>query len=402
MSPASKAREPRSSISTSNSEKRGILAGCAGWTIPVSAASHFPLAGSHLERYAAVLPAVEINSSFYRSHRPETYARWAASVPADFRFTVKAPKIITHLLKLSGTTQALESFLSEVASLGSKLGCLLFQLPPSLACDTKGARIFFRELRNRFDGTVAFEPRHASWFDAKADALLRDLHVARVAADPPVVPSAANPGGWTGAVYHRLHGSPKMYYSAYPEDYLRRLAELLRSEASTAAAVWCMFDNTAGGMAMSDALSLIRQLPDSSGQSTGLTRSEKSAGGKKSAVQLSKPVAASQSYLVQLSLPLVNGAGKAFPQELFREVERDLTAQFSDTAVFTRAPLAVPSKGNSTVTPAEASITYEVTIQQVDQEWWREYRRVLHKRFREHPIDVKLGSMNALAQPERS
>ncbi|HWP34406.1 MAG TPA: DUF72 domain-containing protein, partial [Thermodesulfobacteriota bacterium] len=59
-----------------------VLVGCAGWAIPRAAAGAFPGPGSHLERYARVLPAVEINSSFYRSHRPRTYARWAASVPA--------------------------------------------------------------------------------------------------------------------------------------------------------------------------------------------------------------------------------------------------------------------------------------------------------------------------------
>src|SRR5690349_12428290 len=70
-----------------------VRVGCAGWSLPKEHADRFPAEGSHLERYAACFPAVEINSSFYKPHRPTTYARWAASVPPDFRFSVKVPKV---------------------------------------------------------------------------------------------------------------------------------------------------------------------------------------------------------------------------------------------------------------------------------------------------------------------
>ena len=70
--------------------------GCAGWSIPKAHAGAFPAVGTALERYAQVFDCVEINSSFYRSHRPSTYERWAASVPDHFRFSVKMPKQITH------------------------------------------------------------------------------------------------------------------------------------------------------------------------------------------------------------------------------------------------------------------------------------------------------------------
>ena len=66
-----------------------VLVGCAGWSIARVSAPHFPAEGSGLERYAAVMNCVEINSSFYRSHQPKTYAKWADSVPATFRFSVK-------------------------------------------------------------------------------------------------------------------------------------------------------------------------------------------------------------------------------------------------------------------------------------------------------------------------
>ncbi len=237
-----------------------MLIGCAGWTIPRADAEAFPASGSHLERYAARFPAVEINSSFHRPHRPATYARWRDSVPDAFRFSVKLPKAITHTRRLVDASQALGAFLAEAGHLEEKLGCLLVQLPPSLAFDAMVAGGFFAGLRDRFAGAVACEPRHPSWFAADADGLLGGLRIARVAADPARVPAAAEPGGWRGLIYRRLHGSPRMYYSPYPEECLDRLAAQLAAEAAAGVPAWCIFDNTAAGAATANALSLLRRL----------------------------------------------------------------------------------------------------------------------------------------------
>ena len=78
-----------------------VYVGTAGWSLPREAQPHFPAEGTHLTRYAARLPAAEINSSFYRPHRPATYAKWAASVPPGFRFAVKVPRVITHERRLA-------------------------------------------------------------------------------------------------------------------------------------------------------------------------------------------------------------------------------------------------------------------------------------------------------------
>src|ERR1700710_2683095 len=104
--------------------------GCAGWSIPKQHSGQFAICGSHLERYARRFPAVEINSSFYRPHRPATYGRWAASVPPGFRFSVKVPREVTHTRRLRDVVEPLERFLSEVKALGAALGPLLVQLPP--------------------------------------------------------------------------------------------------------------------------------------------------------------------------------------------------------------------------------------------------------------------------------
>jgi uncharacterized protein YecE (DUF72 family) len=234
-----------------------LFIGCAGWNIPRQEQARFPAGGSHLERYAARLPAVEINSSFYRPHRPATYARWAETAPPGFRFAVKAPRTITHEAKLAPAAGLLDAFLTEVSGLGDQLGILLVQLPPSLRFERATAESFFAALRERYAGAVACEPRHPSWFGPEAEALLRAMRIARVAADPAPVPAAPLPGGWEGVSYHRLHGSPKMYYSAYSETFLKRLAGELAERAASGVETWCIFDNTAAGFAMPNALSLL-------------------------------------------------------------------------------------------------------------------------------------------------
>ena len=236
-----------------------VLVGTAGWTLPRAEQPEFPSEGSHLARYAARFPVAEINSSFHRPHRPSTWARWAAEVPPHFRFSAKLPKTITHERRLADAEELLDTFLGEAGALGEKLACLLVQLPPSLELDPAVAERFFAALRARTGVRVACEPRHPGWFTDQADALLAGLGVARVAADPARVPAAAEPGGASELVYHRLHGSPRMYYSAYDGDYLRALAPRLRADAA-AREVWCIFDNTAAGAAARNALDLLGEL----------------------------------------------------------------------------------------------------------------------------------------------
>lgn len=229
--------------------------GCAGWTIPREAMPAFPGEGSHLERYAAVFGMVEINTSFYRPHKPQTYARWAGSVPGDFRFAVKLPRAISHDARLSGIDEPLARFAGEVAALGDKLGCVLVQLPPKLEFDPTVASEFFARATDSMGCMLACEARHPSWFGAGASALLTARGITRVIADPP----AGQPGPHeptTAAIYARLHGSPRIYYSSYPDDYLEKMAADMAVHAAAGRDVWCVFDNTASGAAVPNALVL--------------------------------------------------------------------------------------------------------------------------------------------------
>lgn len=231
-----------------------IFIGCAGWSLGREHWPAFAVEGSHLQRYAARLNCAEINSSFYRPHRRQTYERWADGVPETFRFSVKMPKHITHELRLAGCESALDKFLTECGGLGERLGCLLVQLPPSLAYNEAIAEAFFVILRQRFSGPVVLEPRHESW--VSAEPMLKACQIAQAVVDPSRISSDAAPSGWAGIRYWRLHGAPRIYHSAYDSPYLQSLVQALQSVAAAGAATWCIFDNTASGAALGNALAL--------------------------------------------------------------------------------------------------------------------------------------------------
>jgi uncharacterized protein YecE (DUF72 family) len=233
-----------------------IRIGTAGWGLDSRYAESFLGTGSHLHRYGRSLNGAEINSSFHRPHRRSTYERWAESVPEDFRFSIKIPKAITHERRLVDCACLIDTFLAESAGLGKRLGCLLVQLPPSLAFDEPVVRSFFSALGKRTGVPLACEPRHASWFAEGVERALSELRVARVGADPARVTTAAEPGGWPGLVYYRLHGSPRMYYSDYGKEALTELAARLAKSARDGVPAWCIFDNTMSAAATGNALAV--------------------------------------------------------------------------------------------------------------------------------------------------
>ncbi len=230
-----------------------LFVGTAGWNIPRAHRHRFSADGSQLQRYASRLTGAEINTSFYRPHARSTYERWASFVPSTFRFAVKVPKEITHERALLRTRAPLERFLADISGLGSKLGPLLVQLPPSFAFDSRRVGRFFALLRSLHRGPVVCEPRHETWAAPDAERLLASFRVARVAADPPRG-ALDHPGGWRGLAYYRWHGSPRVYFSSYEPADLGRLAATVRARRVE---TWCIFDNTGSGAAAGNALDLV-------------------------------------------------------------------------------------------------------------------------------------------------
>ena len=211
---------------------------------------HFPGTGTGLTRYAETFDMVEVNASFYRAVRAETFASWAEQTPDDFRFSVKINRAVTHAARLSANAK-LEPALEPMLRLGVKLAAVLIQLPPTLVHDPERDTAFLTRLRGVYAGMVAWEPRHPSWDDPQAAALLGDNGVTRVRTEIPEPGAKQQAGG----AYVRLHGTPRRYYSAYSSADLTALATWLRA---TPPPTITIFDNTASSAGVRNALELTR------------------------------------------------------------------------------------------------------------------------------------------------
>jgi uncharacterized protein YecE (DUF72 family) len=231
---------------------RAIFIGCAGWGLPKNFRHQEKT--HYLRQYAHFFNCVEINSSFYKIHKEQTYEKWRNLVPEDFKFSVKIPRSVSHETQLK-QPELLMPFLLGVKSLGASRGPLLLQTPPKLAFDAEIAKKFFAYLKDNFDGEVVFEPRHASWFQADAHVLLFKHNIDLVRADPGLHNPFSLAHSECRTQYIRLHGSPQIYYSAYSQGFLTMLANRLAG-SSEPIQTWIIFDNTALGHAFDNAIKL--------------------------------------------------------------------------------------------------------------------------------------------------
>ena len=222
-----------------------LWAGASGYAYKEWQGSFYPEkidAEAMLAWYAARLPSVEINNSFYRMPKVEVLERWAQATPEAFRFAIKASKRITHDARLAADAAAdsLAHLYKNLAALGSKRGPVLFQLPPFLKKDPTRLRDFLQLLPEGH--RAAFEFRHASWFDDEVYALLQAAGAALCLSEredslpPPLVATAP----W-GYVRLRL----EHYADADLDAWAERLAATQWQEAF----VYFMHEPTAPGYA---------------------------------------------------------------------------------------------------------------------------------------------------------
>jgi uncharacterized protein YecE (DUF72 family) len=264
--------------------------GISGWTYPRWRGEFYPPGLPHrreLEYASRRLNSIEINGTFYALQRPASFISWHRDTPADFVFSVKAPRYVTHMLKLRNAEAPVANFFaSGVLALREKLGPFLWQLPPNFGFDAERLRAFFgtlprtvlaaaeyaaghdaERMRDRTwtaveeDGPLrhAVEVRHASYATPEFVALLRELDVALVTAD--------TAGRWpfledqtAGFSYVRLHGDAELYVSGYDDEALDRWAAKVRGWAAGGRDVYVYFDNDVKVRAPWDAMALARRL----------------------------------------------------------------------------------------------------------------------------------------------
>lgn len=161
-----------------------VLIGTSGYSYPEWKGNFYPqkmASKDFLHYYAERFPTVEINNTFYRMPTAALLNGWAAQVPESFTFVIKASKSITHERRLQNVGEALTYLLGATSTLGSRLGPLLFQLPPNFRKDATRLKEFFAQMPER--RRVAFEFRHATWFDDETFGILKENGAALCVAD---------------------------------------------------------------------------------------------------------------------------------------------------------------------------------------------------------------------------
>jgi uncharacterized protein YecE (DUF72 family) len=208
-----------------------------------------------LTEYAATFPTVEVNNSFYQLPKEETFDRWQEATPRGFLFAVKASRYITHIRRLREAKDPVKLFWSRATHLRSKLGPVLFQLPPNFKADPPLLAEFLKVLPKAM--RAAFEFRDDSWRSEEVLRLLEGPGAAWVLADRPGwrVPEIVT-GGWS---YVRFHQG-RSFHPGYARSKLRRWADRIASSGARDTFVY--FNNDALGAAPEDALTLIRLLQD--------------------------------------------------------------------------------------------------------------------------------------------
>jgi len=214
-----------------------------------------------LEVASRTFDALEINGSFYTQIKPETYERWSAETPDDFRFALKGHRFVTHYKRLANCADSIIRLRDQASHLGDKLRCVVWQLPSNFRVDLARLDDFLGVLDAWRDVRHALELRHSSWFVDEVADRLRAAHVAVCMGDAPDFPM------WravtTDLVYVRLHGHTRQYASSYSVPNLRKWAADIERWSDDGREVHVYFDNDAEGHAIGNALTL-RALLDGS------------------------------------------------------------------------------------------------------------------------------------------
>lgn len=208
-----------------------------------------------LKFYASRFDIVELNNSFYKLPSEKALAAWRDSSPAGFCFAMKGSRFLTHMKKLSDTGRGVERFFERAGVLGSKLGPVVFQLPPHWNVNAARLRDFLAALPR--GGRYAFEFRNETWNRAEVFTVLRRANAAYCIFD---LAGYQSPLEVTADfVYVRLHGPDGPYQGSYGRAALRAWIRLLR-EWNCAAYVF--FDNDQAGYAAQNALALQQMLAE--------------------------------------------------------------------------------------------------------------------------------------------
>jgi uncharacterized protein YecE (DUF72 family) len=238
---------------------RNVRIGCSGWQYEHWRGDFYPaelLTSRWFAHYALSFDTVEINNSFYRLPPAETFAKWREQAPSRFLYAVKASRFLTHMKKLKDPVDPLARFFENARQLGSRLGPVLYQLPPRWPLNLERLEVFLRALPRGYRHTLEF--REPSWYDDRVYELLRRHSVALCLHD--MEGSASGKLVVGPFIYVRFHFGTKKYGGRYADDRLDEWAEWLAARAADGLHVFAYFNNDTGGHAPRDAVRLRQKI----------------------------------------------------------------------------------------------------------------------------------------------
>lgn len=208
-----------------------------------------------LQYYSRYFNTVELNVTFYRLPQQGAFRGWYSRTTKKFVFAVKGNRFITHIKKLKRCRSALRLFFNRIKPLGTKIGPILWQLPPSYKKDIKVLGIFLSILSGYKKFRHVFEFRHESWFDRDVFNLLESMGIGLCSADWPSCSKGIHLT--TDLIYIRRHGhGAKLYSGCYSMAQLRKDAEIIKTFAAEKKDVYIYFNNDAHGYAVKNAMQL--------------------------------------------------------------------------------------------------------------------------------------------------
>jgi uncharacterized protein YecE (DUF72 family) len=205
--------------------------------------------GTRLQYYSSLFNSVELNSTFYKLHKADTFRKWTDEVQDDFRFTIKLWREITHQKKLKYSLTDLDAFMQSAFHVGRKKGCLLIQFPPSITADltdtVAGLLELIDERNDKPKWKVCVEFRHPSWYQKSTFDLLRQFNASIVFHDIPKSKTPMNGISWK-TIYLRFHGPTGNYRGDYSEEHLQQYAQQIKKWLAARKDVYAYFNNTMG------------------------------------------------------------------------------------------------------------------------------------------------------------
>ena len=237
------------------------MIGTSGWSFPEWLGGFYPSDLKNrqwLKFYSSNFNCVEINATFYRSFKDQTYLKWYNEVPENFRYILKAPRTVTHLQLLKNINEDLMRFWGSAQLLTNKLGLILLQLSPHQPYELN----LLRQTLAQFDQPekIAVEFRDAKWLTAETKSILEEYNSIFCNAESPKIPLIQ----WkatSNTNYFRLHGRKKWYAYKYSKNELKEIANIIKQLSNHKTDLtYVIFNNTMSGDAPWNALEMMELL----------------------------------------------------------------------------------------------------------------------------------------------